>query len=452
VLHLAIRTRLVLGVCGLPFAEAYAQAPAETRDFSRLLEAYGTPQEVGVGRFVALLFAAQDYQAGTGVPDLKTPNHDVAEIGEVLEDQYGFDVQVFLDVTRGDIFTAIEQLSGELTEDDVVLLYYAGHGVLRSDEKLGYWLPVDADQKISTNWVSTADVSAKVRAMRARHVLLIADSCYAGQFVREVDRDTPLDAPVGPEEATALASSRSRWVITSGGNEPVSDGGADGMSVFGYFLKETLRTSKDRYVVPDRFFPLLRSAVVENSDQTPVQGKLDEGTQMNGQPVLINQVSCSPEGLQILSARTVADADRDWDEVVRSSSGRSDALFHAAIVGWIGRWSEASVQACGVQQTVKIPRISEALRLRDQLTPQEVPPRKLTPWTIAGVTGGVVGAVSLLGSIPLDRSAHKAHEEGDFARRDRFVTYNNIAYFGGFGSIGTGVVLGLTGFAINGRF
>ena len=58
--------------------------------------------------------------------------------------------------------------------------------------------------------------------MDARHVMVVADSCYSGTLTRGIkiksrDRDA--------ERMADLAKKRARVVLTSGGLEPVSDSG-----------------------------------------------------------------------------------------------------------------------------------------------------------------------------------------------------------------------------------
>jgi DNA-binding Lrp family transcriptional regulator len=50
------------------------------------------------------------------------------------------------------------------------------------------------------------------------------------------------------------ARSRSRVVLTSGGDEPVMDAGKSGHSVFGYFFLKTLRDYDRPYLIPTQIF------------------------------------------------------------------------------------------------------------------------------------------------------------------------------------------------------
>ncbi len=122
-------------------------------------------------------------------------------------------------------------------DQDNLLIYYAGHGSLDKEADQGHWLPVDAQRHDISAWIPIATITGQLRAMQAKHVLVVADSCYSGQLTR--------DSRLGiqpPNALMRLAKKRSRTVMTSGGLEPVIDGGGrDGHSVFASAFMKTLR-------------------------------------------------------------------------------------------------------------------------------------------------------------------------------------------------------------------
>ncbi len=174
-------------------------------------------------------------------------------MAQLLHGQYGFDVNLLIDASRADIIGALAKARGKLGPGDNLLVYFAGHGVLDSYAEEGYWLPVDADKENPANWISNGDITNMVKALRARHVLVVADSCYSGTLVRA--------APVKiktAEERTAwirrLAQKRSRTALVSGGLEPVIDAGGGQNSVFAKAFMAALERSVNRPNRP-RGFP-----------------------------------------------------------------------------------------------------------------------------------------------------------------------------------------------------
>jgi len=216
------------------------------------------------GRFHALIIGNNDYRT---LPKLKTAIGDATAVAEVLRAKYGFDVTMLTNATRYQILTAMAKLRGTLKLDDNLLIYYAGHGVLDEAADRGYWLPVDAEADNPANWVSTADLTDNLRALDAQHVLIIADSCYSGTLTRGVAIAPRPDADQRVW-LKRVEEKRSRTALTSGGLEPVMDGGGSGHSVFTKSLLEALNDNNDAIDGED-LFNLVRRPVVLNADQTP---------------------------------------------------------------------------------------------------------------------------------------------------------------------------------------
>ncbi|WP_213030201.1 hypothetical protein, partial [Acinetobacter baumannii] len=99
--------------------------------------------------------------------------------------------------------------------------YYAGHGQMDPVTARGYWIPVDGDDKDIAQWVSVIDVTDQLAAMQARHVMVIAASCYSGTLPRSLlpQVDQALSAAQRQGPLRHLAKQRVRVAMTSGGLE-----------------------------------------------------------------------------------------------------------------------------------------------------------------------------------------------------------------------------------------
>ncbi len=257
--------------------------------------------ELGLGRYRAVLFSAQDYAEGSGIPDLQTPTNDIEQLGALLREQYGFEVTLKPDATRAEIVRELQVLGRDADIDDVVLIYFAGHGQLVESEGVGYWLPSDAVLDDKSTWIINSNVQANIRAMRARHVLLVIDACFSGEFARVRALDPLLEEgpPPGSRLARRLVVDPSRMYLSSGGNEVVSDAGPptrnrDGsegppLSVFAFFLSKLLEDAPERYVLPSELLPPLRQRVFENAAQTPRFGVIANTNHIGGEAVLVNR-------------------------------------------------------------------------------------------------------------------------------------------------------------------
>jgi hypothetical protein len=191
------------------------------------------------GRYHALLIGNNEYRH---LPDLKSAASDATQLAEVLERRYGFRTKVLIDADRYAILSALNALREQLTAEDNLLIYYAGHGELDEANNRGYWLPVDAEPDSNANWIASVAITDILNIMKARQVLLVADSCYAGALTRSsVGR-----MPTGTTEQErrrwleAMTKKRARTVLTSGGLSPVLDVGGGGHSVFAKAMLEVL--------------------------------------------------------------------------------------------------------------------------------------------------------------------------------------------------------------------
>jgi len=186
------------------------------------------------------------------------------------------------DATRHQIITALVGLRSELSEADNLLVYYAGHGNLDRETDTGYWLPVDAEEGNPANWVANSDVTNHLKAMRARHVVVVADSCYSGTLVRGVEAvGGSVGAPQGDEWINRMHEKRSRTALTAGGVEPVIDRGGGDHSVFAKAFIGALQDNKD---VCDgrRIFDMVKERVVVNALQTPAYDPIRVAGHDNG--------------------------------------------------------------------------------------------------------------------------------------------------------------------------
>jgi hypothetical protein len=205
-----------------------------------------TPAAPGLnlGNYYALLIGNQKYQQ---LRQLNSPEYDVQAIGTLLKDRYGFNVTTLVNATRYQILTELNKLMETLTERDNLLIYYAGHGEIDEATQVAFWLPVDADPKNDSNWISSDDLTRKIGPMRAKHVLVVADSCYSGVLTRS-SISQPKQGATEEERnewLKTVAGKKSRHLLSSGGNAPVMDGGGGKHSVFAAVFIEALSVNDD---------------------------------------------------------------------------------------------------------------------------------------------------------------------------------------------------------------
>ena len=242
------------------------------------------------GRYHALVVANNQYQH---LDDLATPENDATVIARILRERYGFEVTTLYDATRYDLLSGLNDMRRRLTENDNLLIYFAGHGAYDKANNRGHWLPVDAEHDSTANWVSTIDITDLVNGMSARHVLVVADSCYSGALSRtaQTDLDPGMTDELRLRWLKAIARTRSRHVLTSGGLAPVPDDGGNGHSIFANALIEVLDRGEG-VIESSAVFREVKQRVEDRAealqvDQTPDYAQLKRTGHEYGEFVLV---------------------------------------------------------------------------------------------------------------------------------------------------------------------
>ncbi len=81
----------------------------------------------------------------------------------------------------------------------------------------------------------------------------------------------------------------SRQAMTSGGIEPVMDGGKNGHSVFAYYLLKSLNENPNKYYDAGQLYNQIKIPVVNNSDQTPKLSPVKDTGDEGGQFIFIKK-------------------------------------------------------------------------------------------------------------------------------------------------------------------
>lgn len=124
------------------------------------------------GNYFALLVAVQEYKS-VKISNLLTPLCDVNELGKILKSHYNFSrIHIISDkdATLSNVLLNLRKTTTNLTENDSLLIYYAGHGGEDTELGGGWWLPYDADLESPATFLDNALVHKYIKATRAKHV------------------------------------------------------------------------------------------------------------------------------------------------------------------------------------------------------------------------------------------------------------------------------------------
>ena len=239
----------------------------------------------------ALVIGISKY-SNTGWQDLGTACNDAKAVGKILREHYGFNVTELMDeqATHGNILRTFDQLMN-LTEHDALLVYFAGHGYYDKQMDEGYWIPYGAQRQrmnlpAKEDWLWNSNLTRIINTIPARHVLVIADTCYGGSLFRG-ENEVSDKSGNWYQRAIAIPS---RFLITSGNIEPVLDSGIR-HSVFAQQLLNFLEYTEKNIFSASDIGIAIRTEVSELTGQLVRMGPLPSPLNAGGEFVFIRENS-----------------------------------------------------------------------------------------------------------------------------------------------------------------
>ena len=232
-----------------------------------------------MSRKLALLIGNSEYKDTTNFPPLRKPIADVNALAEVLRNAEigGFDeVTPLINQPNDLIRRAIGRFFAGKTREDLLLLYFAGHGEV--DDQGHLYLAVKDTERtlLRMTALSAADITREMDNSRSWRKVLILDCCHSGAF------DRARGAP-GGSVGTAAAfegNGYGRVVLTATDSfqrawEGDAVSGHPENSVFTHHLIQGLRTGEadknaDGRITIDELYEYVHERVVnETPKQTP---------------------------------------------------------------------------------------------------------------------------------------------------------------------------------------
>jgi WD40 repeat protein/AAA+ ATPase superfamily predicted ATPase len=165
----------------------------------------------------ALLIGCSSYKS-TDFPSLRSPSNDVKRLQVIFENPKIGDflhVQTSIDLDRQAISIEIEDLFSNKNRDDLLLLYFSGHGIRDENGNL-YLATCDAEINSNRGVTKSKSISATfiqdlMNSSRSRRQIVILDCCFSGAFADGLfakDHGTiNINSQLGGEGRVILASS-----------------------------------------------------------------------------------------------------------------------------------------------------------------------------------------------------------------------------------------------------
>jgi formylglycine-generating enzyme required for sulfatase activity len=266
---------------------------------------------------------------------LATPSRDAEALAQVLGDPAigGFEVALLVNRTMRDVRQEIARLYRRKKRDDLLLLYYSGHGI--TDDYGELYLAVKDTEKetMGATAVDATFVRGQLGKSSSQRKVVVLDCCHSGAFAGGAKA---LGSSVGMREAFA-GSGYGRVILTaSNAVEYAWEGdkllGEAVTSVFTHFLVQGIRTGEadldsDGEISIDELYEYTYEQVVTSgfSKQTPqkwaqkVEGQIIIAR--NPRPV-IQPVELPPElwrAIESPFAGVREGAVRELDRLLRGS-------------------------------------------------------------------------------------------------------------------------------------
>lgn len=209
-------------------------------------------------------------------PALSNAVSDAVSFNQVLMDKYAFmpeNITTVLDsnATRKNIYDSFKMLVEKITPNDNLIIYYSGHGHYDPVLGEGYWVPVDAGKGEESDYIPNGFINQFMKKINSKHTFLIADACFSGSLFENSSR--------GYSEN--VEQFKSRWGLTSGRLEFVSDGNAGDHSPFNEAIVEFLKNNTKPTLPISELIQKVKVDVSNKTSQTPIGNPLksagDEG-------------------------------------------------------------------------------------------------------------------------------------------------------------------------------
>jgi len=238
-----------------------------------------TPKIV-TGKYFAFIIGIDKY-TGHWAP-LQNAVNDAKAVESLLRSHYKFDEYITLfdyEATRTAILDKMEYMVNEIQSNDNLFIYYSGHGEFKQSLNKGYWVPIDSKKGSISEYISNSDIQTFLGGIKSKHTLLVSDACFSGDIFRGNTVTIPFEN--SGTYYSKVYNKKSRQAISSGGIEPVMDGGREGHSVFNYYILKALNDNREKYFDSSQLYENIKIPVINNSEQTPkfspIKNTGDEG-------------------------------------------------------------------------------------------------------------------------------------------------------------------------------
>jgi len=188
----------------------------------------------------AVVIGVADY---SHMPALKYTDDDAYRVFSFLKSPAGGalkddQIRILIDenATKEKIVTALEEVFGKAGENDLVMMYYSGHGLK------GSFLPIDFDG--FNNKLGHDEVSRILKNSKAKYKICIADACHSGSLLA-MKSGTVDNLLASYYTSLAKADSGTALIMSSKSSETSLESSGLRQGVFSHFLQRGMKGEAD---------------------------------------------------------------------------------------------------------------------------------------------------------------------------------------------------------------
>jgi uncharacterized caspase-like protein len=242
------------------------------------------------GRFKAVLIGNSEFPDEPELRSLRCAIRDVEGFCEVLSSEtHGpdgpYQVELLRNESHGVITKTIFRVLKAAQQDDLVLIYYSGHGKLDSRGELYLASHDTTSELLPASSVPIERIKSFIRLSKAKRVVWIMDCCFSGAVERLFKGDIADQASQTIQ--SSLDDGCGTYILTASTSVGMAEEKeGEEYSVFTKHLISGIREGKadkddDGYVSIQELFEYLRSQVPKDGQQEPRGWFLNTGGRLN---------------------------------------------------------------------------------------------------------------------------------------------------------------------------
>lgn len=220
-----------------------------------------------MGRRLALLIGNNEYLDKNKFTPLTKPAQNVEDLAKVLSDpKIGkFEVTKIVNEPLKQVQRAIALFYRKSERDDLLLLYFAGHGQLDNTDALYLAVQDTEHDFLEISAIPATFIANQMGRSKSKQQVLILDSCHSGAFPRSADREAP-----GATVVVLTASDKREFSFEYDENHSHIK-----HSVFTHYIIQGLQTgeadaNKDGEITVDELYAYVHTQM-EKTKQSPLR-------------------------------------------------------------------------------------------------------------------------------------------------------------------------------------